>query len=190
MRERIANLGDIIVRYRHRALINGMVFSPDNSDRVWSWVRSVLPVSTRQRAVLTFAGWHGSLRPSQFSVEVSTDTRGLPTIANEQAVVQALNAIDSGRTVMVQVQSTSTQQPYAPSDPSTVRAWWFGDSPRPRSISADELRQRLATSGPVAAVTNATRFETGWSITGEPGGALPPHIANGRLGHHGRHCRV
>jgi len=149
----------------------------DDAERnVQLWIRGLLPADGTSHAVMYFDGW----RLPRVSVEISRDASGNLRVANCEAVQLAINTILAGETVVVQVctheppaegpapEGASAEIAAAP--PTITRVWVF-DLDGPRPVEADVLVAN-ASADPAAVRDNeGAHFETGWPVTGLPGGA-------------------
>ena len=140
------------------------------SDRlVQSWLLGLVPAGVSPRVILTFDSWHNA----RTSTEISRDALGTVTIANLATVRAALKIIDAGNSVVVQVCSIPD-----PSEETLPRIRvWVCNRNEAKAIDAATLEQNRRGLLPVQAPRAAARFETGWIVTGEPGGA---HRTRGR----------
>lgn len=149
----------------------------DDAERtVQLWIRGLLPADDTRHAVMYFDGW----RQPRVSVEISRDASGNLRVANCEAVQLAINTILAGETVVVQV-CTSERPAEGPTadgahaetidiPPTTTRVWVF-DLDGPRPVDANVLVAN-ASADPAAVRDNkGAHFETGWPVTGLPGGA-------------------
>jgi hypothetical protein len=115
-----------------------------------------------ERSTITFDSWHN---PGA-ATEIAVDARGTLAIANLRVVHAALKIIKSGHSVVVQVRTGQT-----------IRVWVFNRESA-RAVDALILEQNHRGNGSRSSVTTPApsadvRFATGWTVTGEPGGALP-----------------
>lgn len=165
-----------------------------DSEPVWEWVRGILPAEANQRAEITCESWsHPRLR-----VQIVTDANGRLVVANRAVLRRVMRLIDSEATVVVQVHSIdvaseSRSAPAADDAPATIRIWLFNRH-GPRAVEADTVQKILLPDERDAYTESGARFETGWRITGEPGGRAAGSTARrlgGRAVHSGagRHLR-
>ncbi|WP_105034054.1 hypothetical protein [Cryobacterium aureum] len=130
-----------------------------------SWLLGILPAGVSPRVILTFDSWHNA----RTSTEITRDALGTVTVANLATVRAALKIMDAGNSVVVQVCSIPEQSEDAL---PTIRVWVCNRNDA-RAIDAATLEQNRRGMRPVEASRAAARFETGWIVTGEPGGARP-----------------
>ncbi|MDJ0378242.1 hypothetical protein [Cryobacterium sp. PH31-L1] len=131
----------------------------------------LLPAGVSTRVILTFDSWHNA----RTSTELTRDALGNVTVANLSTVRAALKIIDTGNSVVVQVCSIPDESDEAW---PTIRVWVCNRNDA-KAIDAATLEQNRQSMLPIEAPRPATRFETGWIVTGEPGGA---HRTRGRAG--------
>ena len=133
------------------------------------WLRGLVPAnigvadaSAPEGIMVTFDSWHN---PGA-GTEIAVDARGVLAIANLRVVHTALQIINSGNSVVVQVRTGQT-----------IRVWVFNRK-MARAVDATTLEQNHRQHGPRLTADDTTptpdvRFATGWIVTGEPGGARP-----------------
>ena len=161
---------------------------PLGPDAIWEWVRAILPAEASQSADIVCDSWnHPRLR-----VQIVTDAAGRLIVANHGVLRDAMRLIDSGATVVVQVCSADATTPGGETA-ATIRIWLFNRQ-GPRAVEADTVEDILLPDERDAYTQSGTRFETGWQITGEPGGRAAggtTRRAGGRgvRGGSGRHFR-
>ena len=172
-----------------RDALAGVPQSADlGSEPVWEWVRGILPAEANQRAEITCDSWnHPRLR-----VQIVTDDAGRLVMANRAVLREVMSLIDSEATVVVQVCSSDVTTA-ADEAADTIRIWLFNRH-GPRAVEADTVQDILLPDERDAYTESGTHFETGWRITGEPGGratGTTTRRAGGRgvRGGFGRHLR-
>ena len=138
---------------------------------VQSWLLGLLPAGVSPRVILTFDSWHNA----RTSTELTRDALGTVTVANLATVRAALKIMDAGNSVVVQVCSIPDQ---SEETLPTIRVWVCNRNDA-RAIDAATLEQNRQSMLPVEASRPIARFETGWIVTGEPGGA---YRTRGRTG--------
>lgn len=131
----------------------------------------MLPADENQRAMITCDSWHSP----RMWLEVETDESGGLVSVNRRVVSEALRIIDSGETLMVQVCSPDSRSEPSYESASTTRVWVF-DRDGARAVEAEILQENLTPDERIARVASGARFETGWTLTGEPGGAQAVRI--------------
>jgi len=149
----------------------------DDAERtVRLWIRGLLPTDDVSHAIMSFDGW----RLPRVSVEISRDASGGLHVANCDAVQRAITTILSGETVVVQVctieraaegpapDGTPAETTVEP--PTTTRVWVF-DRDGPRPVGADVLVANASADPGAVRDNKGAHFETGWRVTGLPGGA-------------------
>jgi len=149
----------------------------DDAERtVQLWIRGLLPADGTSYAVMYLDGW----RLPRVSIEISRDASGNLRVANCEAVQLAINTILAGETVVVQV-CTSERPTEGPAPegaraettvvpPTTTRVWVF-DLDGPRPVEADVLVANACADPAAVRDNKGAHFETGWLVTGLPGGA-------------------
>ncbi|MDH6236806.1 hypothetical protein [Cryobacterium sp. CG_9.6] len=153
--------------------------SGDSGDRapqdIQHWVRCLLPAGFTGRAVLSFDSWGGS----PISIEVSLDAAGQLRIADHTAAKHAVDALQAGLTVVVQVCTTDAAADESATDPSTTdapalptttRVWLFSVD-GVRAVEAEVLQACALSDVSPLQDGDCAHFETGWTLTERPGGA-------------------
>ena len=135
------------------------------NDTVWAWLRGILPAEANQSAVIKLDSWHHG----SSSVEIRTDREGRLRIANRRVVEDALGTMAAGETLVVQVCSTNLPTDSA-AEPVTITRMWVFDRTGARAVDAQTLRDNLPTDDQ-GTRAGTEEYETGWIVTGEPGGA-------------------
>ncbi|KGJ72124.1 hypothetical protein GY21_17490 [Cryobacterium roopkundense] len=167
--ERVARrLGNILPSRPPRARpVEAARQDQSDDDFVRRWLRRMLTADANQRAVMTFDSWHNP----RMSLEVITDELGNLVTTHRRVVLEALRIIESGDTLMVQVCSAQGGDEAPSESESTTRVWIF-DRGGARAVDAETLQGNLLPEERSARAACGARFETGWVLSGEPGGAV------------------
>ncbi|MFO7691285.1 MAG: hypothetical protein R6W83_12165 [Cryobacterium sp.] len=134
-------------------------------DAVWDWLRGMLPTEISQCAEITCDSWNNP----RLRVHILTDADGQLIVANRAVLREVMRIIYSGATVVVQV--CSTDETAGRAAPATIRIWLFNRH-GPRAVEADTVQDILLPDERNAYSESGAHFETGWRITGEPGGGM------------------